>query len=103
MNTHLDGRSAVEGRHPHECGAGDEDAEGDAVVELEGAVVDERVLLLEEAAEAADFPVHDVAPPLSGSGRRRPCSTLWRHCADADIAADLSTAHKFRHAVGGTE
>ena len=101
MDTHIDGRSAVEGRHADESSAGEEDAEGPSVVELEGPVVDERILLLEELAEAADVPVHDVAPPLSG--RRRPCSTLWRHCADADIAADLSAAHKFRHAVGGTE
>jgi len=65
----LNGRPPVEAGHHHDGGAGDEDAEGDAVVELEGAVVDERLLLLEVTTEVADLAVHDLGrwSPLSYS------------------------------------
>ena len=76
--TYLNGRPPVKVGHHHDGGACDEDAEGDAVVELEGAVVDERLLLLEVATEVADLAEHDLgcsrSPLISG---RRPSSTLW--------------------------
>ena len=96
--TYLNGRSPVKVGHHHDGRAGDEDAEGDAVVELEGAIVDERLLLLEVATEVADLAVHRRCrwSPLS-AGRRR--GSRLRSTLLTSLITRTIRTHKFRHSV----